>query len=615
MAILANAHFEARLDPSLRPSRENTQQLERFIRLKYADKVWASAESWPPEEGAVSAPAAAAAQVSSVGRQLGGTPQPGWGPASGAFAWPPTVGSTGGGFGDSPPTWPSPGSSLTPPSSATQPDRTTPPPQPGSGVSLMGLATGTPPAGSGAKSASSTVTMRLLPPPPPPGQLRIRFGAGCGAASAAAAATVREAPQGVRNSSGPSSAGDLLQLDSSTEDDGEEEGEVNGGGGRGGSARGKATGTPGSGTTALWDLLDLDLDVMTWLERTEAAQQQQQQQKAQQSQGQQQQQQHLSHQRSLSGPPTDGSGCGNVPAPPAAGMPTAAAYLNIPPGYSPNEKLPGAAWGDTGPSFSAGFAATGGPTAPRSAAGSAIASGGGGGGGASLLGTAESVILTSEFPVYDLLTPLPTGGGVLPAMAAGPASSRPISIGVQAAAVAAPPIPSPPGSLSRVYAPPPPHLQPSPPQSSGHSASPLHTHGGSSSQTLNIGVTAAAATKAASSMATAATASMAATPPNNTAPGGMMQANIMQPASMSRPSSRLGMRGAAAQPVSVVTAAPVPVMDLDNLLALQLNSLDTSLAQGPSGKGAVGGGRPGSSWQPATAVGGVYGGAIGSCHR
>ncbi|GLI60022.1 hypothetical protein VaNZ11_002086 [Volvox africanus] len=585
----ANAHFEATLDPALRPSRENTQELERFIQLKYADKVWAAKGVWPPEEVATAAPVAGAAQASSADRQSDGTPQPSLGPASRASAWQPTAGSWGGGFGDSPPTWPSLGSSLTPPSSATQPGRTTPPPQPGSGVSLMGLATGTPPAGSGTKSASSTVPMRLLPPPPPPppGQLGIGLGGGFGAASTAAA-TERDAPPGGRNTIGPSSTGDLLQLSSSTEDDGEEEEYAGGDKGRGGNTRGKSTGVPGSGAAALWDLLDLNLDVMTWLERTEAAKQQLQ--KPQQLKGQQQQQ-HLSHQQSRSG-----SSTAPTPAPAPAIVPTAAAYLNLPAGYSPNEKPPGAALGDAGTAFGKGPVATGAPIAPLSAAGSA-----------SRLGMAESVILTSEFPVYDLLTPLPTGS----------ASSGPISITSQAAAAAASVAaqPTPTGSFSRTYAPPPPppHLQPSPPHSSGHCASLLHTHMGSSPQPLNIGVTSATAAPAA-----APASSSMATSSNNSTPGKVMQANVMQSSlSLSRPDNRIamGMRATAAQTASVVTAAPVPVMDLDNLLALQLNTLDTSLAQVPSGKGVVGGGRPGSNWQPATTVGAVYGGAIGSCRR
>ncbi|GIL65567.1 hypothetical protein Vafri_19314 [Volvox africanus] len=458
----------------------------------------------------------------------------------------------------------------------------------------MGLATGTTPAGSGTKSASRTVPVRLLPPPPPPGQLGTGFGGGFGAASAAAA-TARDAPPGGTNTSGPSSTGDLLQLDSSTEDDGEEE-YAGGDKARVGNTRGKGTGVPDSGAAALWDLLDLNLDVMTWLERTEAAQQQLQ--KPQQFKDHKQQQ-HVSHQRLRSSSST-------APTPALAIVPTAAAYLNLPAGYPPNEKPPGAAWGDAGTAFGVGSAATGAPIAFRSAAGSAPR-----------LGMAESVILTSEFPVNDLLTPLPTGGGVPHAIVTGPASSGPISITSQAAAAAASaaaqPIPSPPGSFSRAYAqpPPPPHLQPSPPHSAGHSTSLLRIHVGSSPQPLNIGVTSATAAPA----ATPASSSMAATSSSNSAPGGVMQANVMQSGSLSRPGNRLGMRATAAQSASVVTAAPVPVMDLDNLLALQLNTLDTSLAQGPSGKGAVGGGRPGNNWQPATTVGGVYGGANGSGRR
>ncbi|GLC33495.1 hypothetical protein PLESTB_000081200 [Pleodorina starrii] len=586
----ANTYFEAGLDPSVRPSRENTLELERFIRLKYADKAWAAKGTWPPEDDAVASVSLthagpAAAQVGSNGKQQpngaaaplpASTLAPAWEPTLGSSSWPHAAGSTGGGFGDAPPAWPSPTSSITPPSSS-QPTQQTQQSQ----QQVPRLAT--PAAAPGARSgASGASVVRLLPPPPgsgppAPGFVPGRFGAAAAAAAAGPQAATRDGG-GVLSGSST----DLLQLDSDSEDEGEEG--AGGSGGGGGNARGGAAGGPGSGAAALWDLLDPTMDVMTWLDRVEGAQQQQKQQPPQQPRAPVPQQQHLqqqpSHQRTPSAPVF-----GTFPT--VAALPLATAPYHSPAAAHLYIETPALVQA-TPPSL-------GGALGAVSRAASATPAG-----GPVRLGVAESVILTAEFPVYDLLTPLPTGGGV--------AAPPPVTAAAIASVVARQYTTPPASSLSQAYPPVHPHHQA---PNSAPSLQPPFTIGA-----VGGGGVSAAPLFSGAGLTASATTSAASTPPGHAA-GVQRSSAGMLSVGMARSGSAMGLgtRGATAAqapPAAAAAAAavsPGSALDLDNLLAMQLDSLGSSLAGGTNGNGGVaggGGGRP--SWQPAAAVGSAHGG-------
>ncbi|GFR52782.1 hypothetical protein Agub_g15398, partial [Astrephomene gubernaculifera] len=228
----ANAHFEAALTPGVRPPRDCTRELERFVRLKYVDKVWAAKGPWPPEEEQPPAPAG------SQGVTRGSLPTP---PAIGLGAPAPAASRSGvpgggpggaGGFGDAPPAWTA-FDSLPSPAGAAAPSR----PQP------------------------AVAAVRLPPPPPvdatgvvwPPQQPQQQQPQPAGWAGTWAWPG-NGSGAGRAGSGGGGGGGDLLlQLDSEEDEDDEEEGE-------GGAACAGGAGAAPPGGSALWELLDPSLD-------------------------------------------------------------------------------------------------------------------------------------------------------------------------------------------------------------------------------------------------------------------------------------------------------------------------------------------------------------------
>ncbi|EFJ47402.1 hypothetical protein VOLCADRAFT_92065 [Volvox carteri f. nagariensis] len=655
----ANAYFEARLDSATRPNRDSTHDLERFIRLKYADKAWAANGPWPPEDGVAivtasgpQAPQSGSASAKQPSGAAGGAPLlcspppplPGnsippfnldsaSASASRGVSLSPVVdvASSGGGFGDAPPAWPSPAPSVTPPTSAgtsnlgmlrrqgmlqegqwmgQQPQQSFVPSRLGQTAEApWAVAPAAAAAAAAGKSAAGGTAVRLLPPPPPqplppPPASGLAVGAGFGAAGAASAV----APSGQEGIGLLSSTTDLLQLDS---DEIEQDGEDMESGGEGTDLRGGAGGGPGAGSSlALWDLLDLNVGVMDFLERTEGGCHPHPHKHPQAEERQQQQEPHrllVSSAPPVVGGPGAGAGPQAVPAAQltsdSAVPTTGLAYLSTAAGCLPGFGTPAStdeATAVAAPSSSQGM---GMGTSGRATYVT----------GPTRLGVADSVIMTSEFPVYDLLTPLPTGGGAPPPMAIGPTAAVATAAGPTLATsrfaainVAAPTASAPTASARPVDAPPRAFSPPFPPPQQHQVQYPATQQPSSAIQQLsNGGVTA---------VATISTTTAVFTP--NTSGGGFQpNSSFGRSVGMARMGHGngmgmvMGMRGAAPHPASAATAAHGPAMDLDNLLAMQLDNLDASLAKGPNassgGGSGAGGGKP--SWQASGSVGGVFG--------
>ncbi|KAG2426337.1 hypothetical protein HXX76_013094 [Chlamydomonas incerta] len=394
----ANAHFEAGLDPALRPARDNALELEKFIRLKYADKVWAAHAAWPPpSEDGPAAPAAAGSAAAAAA--AAGAPQ-----HAGSVRYPAVAASAGGGFGDAPPAWGSLGSPAAPSAAAAG--------QPHPHAN-----------GFAQPHVQQQQQQRQLLVPPPPG-----------------AGHPHPHQQSQQQQAATEQQLLLMTLDSDTEEDGDESGEGSGGGGaqrrRGGAGgRDRAGGAGGpqsaasaaavaaagaGGNAALWDLLDPTLDVMTWLDRVEGGA--------------------AAAERTAAGAApgaaarAPGAAAAAAAAGPAAAAPTPPRPLVA---ASPQPARPSA--GAAAPLFGFGSAAFGPPgaapapapaPAPRPSpapapvpafAAASVPSYGTGHGpapqrtGVSLGSASSGVIQTSEFPVYELLTPNTTGGGFGPA--------------------------------------------------------------------------------------------------------------------------------------------------------------------------------------------------------
>ncbi|KAG2490744.1 hypothetical protein HYH03_010899 [Edaphochlamys debaryana] len=581
----ANAFFEATLTPAMRPPRDCTPELERFIRLKYADRVWAAKGTWPPPEDLLAAAAAAAGGAPTASPSSGGggpahataaaspapaaphrpshhhawshplptaspshpgsiasppaPPMSDWaafpppphapspppsGPGSvpAAAAAPTTAGPTGL-FGDAPPPWavPAPAASTSASAAAAA-----------SGASTPG------PGHAGAR----TGVFRLLPPPPAPGP----GGPGPGPI------VPWRVPAGPGGSGGGGNGGALLlDLDSDTgEDEGTEEGDGSGGG------------APRSGQgDALWDLLDPSLDVMAWLDRTEGGRGAQGPGPAGPTPGpmpghQPQPQPHTAPRPHVPGSATTPAAPAWAPqyTPSAISAPHAAIPLSTPHGGTPL----GPAQAQPGPQqlFAGHHPAVAGVTG-------------------------ASVIVTSEYPVYDMMTPMPTGSAVTSISSFGSSA-----FGTSPQPPAANPAAATAGYLGAVHASPYTHGASALPYMGSPYGTPAaaavpHHHGHTvSAPPRNFAQQPyGAATPAAANGPSSAAAGV--TPAGGAPPlrgGGMgMRAGAPGPGSTPGPGSGSGQAGA---------------QDLDHLLAEQLAGLGSSLAGG--GKAGPGG----ASWLP-----------------